>query len=130
MKKALLIAVTAALLASFTSSLGQGPMQGAKPTPGDKARLTKLEKAYTAAKAILGRSPHNAKAQKDFVNLAMAYGNECMYTPVLDRKVKYRQALHVFREVLKVEPNQRDAKDESDMIVKIYKSLGRPIPPG
>ena len=130
MKAALLLA------ASFLCLLGgaamaQGPyQQQPKPSAEDKVRLNKLAKAYDAAKSILAKSPKSEKAKKDFSEVGTAYGTECMMTPVLDRKVKYKMALHVYREVLKVDPAQPEAKKNSDMIVKIYKSLGRPVPSG
>ena len=128
MKKALFIAFVLTCLSGATLSLAQGPFQQAKASAGDQAKLTKLEKAYKAAKAALAKSPKNAKAKKDFASIGTAYGHESMVSPVLGAKVKYAQALRIYREVLKVDPSQATAKSESDLIISIYKQMGRPIP--
>src|SRR5476649_2408839 len=114
MKTASLLAILLVCLSISAISFGQGPMQQAKPSPGDVAKLTKLEKAYKAAKNVLASTPKSAKAKADFCLLGTAYARELTYTPVLGSKVKYRQALHVYREVLKADPSQKQAKSDSD----------------
>ena len=130
MKKALTFALLVMSLFVASSCFGQGPMMQGKPTPADKARLAKLEKAYNAATNALAKAPKSAKAKKDFADIGAAYGHESMMTPVLEPKVKYKQALKIYREVLKVDPNQPTAKKESELIISIYKSMGRPVPGG
>ena len=125
MKKATPFAILVLCALSIISALAQGPFQQAKPTAADQARLTKLEKAYKAAKAVLAKAPKNAKAKKDFASIGVAYGHESMISPALAPRVKYPQAL---REVLKVDPNEPTAKKESELIISIYKQMGRPIP--
>ena len=115
---------------ALSIALAQGPFQASKPTPADQARLTKLEKAFKAAKAALAKSPKSAAAKKDFATVGAAYGHESMVSPVLAPRVKYPQALHIYREVLKVDPNQPTAKEESALIIRIYKQMGRPVPNG
>ena len=105
-------------------TFAQGPASGG----ADKARLTKLEKEFNVAKAKLAKSPKDKKLQKSFVDLGALYGHESMMSPVLPSKVKYRQALHIYREVLKVDPKNPVAKQDSDQIISIYQSMGRPIP--
>ena len=130
MKKATPIAILILCAVGFTSALAQGPFQQAKPTAADSARLAKLEKAYKAAKAALAKSPKNAKAKKDFATIGSAYGHESMLSPALPPRVKYPQALRIYNEVLKVDPNEPTAKKESELIISIYKQMGRPIPKG
>jgi len=130
MKKASLIAILLICVTGASISVAQGPFQQAKPSAADQARLTKLEKAYKIAKAALAKTPTNAKAKKEFVTFGTAYGHESMVSPVLAPRVKYAQALHVYREVLKVDPNEKTAKSESELIISIYKQMGRPIPQG
>lgn len=130
MKKASQLFVALVFIASSVIALAQGPMFSDKPTPADKARLIKLEKAYRAAKAVLAKSPTNPKAKKDFAAIGAAYGHESMVSPVLTPHVKYPQALRIYREVLKVDPNQETAKSESALIIRIYKQLHRPVPTG
>ncbi len=128
MKKASKLAILLLCLAGTSISFGQGPFQQSQPSAADKIRLTKLERAYKAAKAALAKSPHSPKAKRDFVSVGTAYGHESMVTGVLDRKVKYRQALHIYGEVLKIDPAEPTARKESDLIIGIYKQMGRPIP--
>ncbi len=128
MKKATPFAILVLCALSIISALAQGPFQQAKPTAADQARLTKLEKAYKAAKAVLAKAPKNAKAKKDFASIGVAYGHESMISPALAPRVKYPQALRVYGEVLKVDPNEPTAKKESELIISIYKQMGRPIP--
>lgn len=130
MKKASIILILLMCLACTSISLGQGPFQQAKPTAADQAKLAKLEKAYKAAKAKLAKAPTNAKAKSDFATIGAAYGHESMISPALAPKVKYPQALRIYREVLKVDPNQKVAKSESELIISIYKQMGRPVPKG
>lgn len=130
MKTASLFSLCAMSLFAISMAFGQGPMQMGKPTAADQARLTKLEKAYKAAKAAYAKSPKSAKARKDVITIGDAYANESMNSPVLTPHVKYTQALHLFREVLKVDPSDKTAKSESELIISIYKQMGRPVPAG
>jgi hypothetical protein len=130
MKKASIPAILLFCLATISISFGQGPFQQVKPTAQDQVRLTKLERAYKAAKSALAKAPNSAKAKKDFTTIGAAYGHESMVSPVLTPRVKYPQALHIYREVLKVDPNQKTAKSESELIISIYKQMGRPVPQG
>ena len=93
-----------------------------------KVDLTALEKNYDTAKALYEKEPKDAKAKDAFVDAAVSYGHESMMSPDLDPKVKYKQALRIYREVLKIDPENKVAKPESDLIIKIYKSMGRPVP--
>lgn len=91
-------------------------------------KLKGLEKSYVAAKAALAKSPKDKKVQKKFVDAGVKYGHECMMSQDLDRKEKYKLALRAYREVLKIDPKNEVAKPESDLIISIYKQMGRPIP--
>ncbi len=130
MMKPLLATIALACLALPTISLAHDPFQSANPNPADKTRLVKLQKAYDAATRLLAKRPGDPKARRDFVQIGVAYGTECMTSAVLDRKVKYRLALHIYRQVLKVDPHERTAKGNSDEIIAIYKQMGRPVPSG
>ena len=125
-------AILLVVLASISIALAQGGAMGkmgqGAPSASDQARLNKLEKEYKAAKAKLAKSPKDKKVQKNFTDLASLYGHEVMLSPVLGAKVKYRQALHIFREVLKIDPKHPVAKGDSDQIIAVYQSMGRPIP--
>jgi tetratricopeptide (TPR) repeat protein len=53
-----------------------------------------------------------------------------MTSPALTPKEKYPKALALFREALKVDPKNKVALENKNMIEQIYKSMGRPIPKG
>ncbi len=92
------------------------------------AEVKTYGKAYDAAKKSLTSRPKDPKSRQAFVAAGDRYATATMMSPDLDRKVKYRDALRIYREVLKVDPKNHEAKNNSDMIVSIYKQMGRPIP--
>ncbi|RYG49364.1 hypothetical protein EON79_01560 [bacterium] len=98
------------------------------PQSEDAKRLAKLEKNYVATKAALAKKPKDKKTREAFVTAGTLFGHESMISPELSAKIKYRQALKVYREVLKIDPKQPVARKEYDLIVSIYKQMGRPVP--
>ena len=109
--------LVAALALLATSALAQSA-----------AQVKAYGSAYDAAKKTLAAKPKDAKAKVAYVAAGDRYATATMMSPDLDRKAKYRDALKVYREVLKVDPKNHEAKNNSDMIVSIYKSMGRPVP--
>lgn len=100
---------------------------GVAQTASEK-KLQQLEKSYLSAKAALGKKPKDKKVKDQFVTAGVKYGHESMVSPDLPPRLKYRQTLRIYREVLKVDPKNPVAKKESDMIIAIYKQMGRPVP--
>lgn len=122
-----LLAVTASVALSQTG--GSTPRQTAPNAPVKlPPKIQKLEKEYLAAKRDYKRNPKNKKAEERFVKAATIYGHECMVSPDLPARVKYRMALRAYREVLEIEPNHPVARPEHDLIVSIYKQMGLPVP--
>ena len=121
----LFVALTLLAVCAFA----QKPSMG-EPTAKDKETLAKAEKAYKTLKANFEKHPKDAKAKKDFVAAAVVYGHESMISPALAPRVKYKQALSIYREALKLDPTNKVAKSESDTIIAIYKQMGRPVPDG
>ena len=112
-----------------TPPTGQkGPMQS-KGAPGQVSdeKLKQLEAAYTSAKASYAKKPKDAKVKKSFVDATFAVGMGRMYSNMPPRQ-KYSGALDAFREVMKAEPKHKLAKQNYDLIAKIYKDMGRPVP--
>lgn len=93
-----------------------------------KADLANYAKQYALAKSAFSRTPKSAAAKKAYVASTVRYATASMASDDLDRKVKYKQALKLYREALKVDPKNHEAKNNSDLIVSIYKSMHRPIP--
>ena len=81
----------------------------------------------TVAKTAYLKRP-NAANKRRYVVATVRYGTACMTADVLDRKVKYRKALHLYREALKVDPTNAEAKNNAAMIESIYRMMHRPIP--
>jgi tetratricopeptide (TPR) repeat protein len=84
--------------------------------------------AYAKAKKALAAKPKDKALRRAFVAAGDRYATATMMAPELDRKVKYRDALRLYREVLKVDPSNHEAKSNSDLIVSIYKQFGKPVP--
>jgi hypothetical protein len=123
------IAAFIALLVAITASFAQQGYKAVDPKQ-EKVVLAKLEKEQSAAKVAFDKSPKNPSAKKRFVATTVKLGTTCMYAQTLDRKIKYRRALSYYRSALKVDPTNKEAKTNSDLIISIYKSMGLPIPKG
>jgi tetratricopeptide (TPR) repeat protein len=116
----------ALFLVLFVTAFGfaQAPTEGSK----DPKVLLRLQKTFEAAAKALSNHPKDPKAKDAYVVAGVRYGHESMVSPLLGPKVKYPQALRIYRKVLIVDPKNPIAKPESDMIISIYKQMGRPIP--
>ena len=102
---------------------------GIAQTPTASAKkLQQLEKAYVTAKAELAKKPKDKKVKDKFVVAGVKFGHESMMSPDLGPRIKYKQALKIYSEVLKVDPKNPVARQETDLIVGIYKQMGRPVP--
>lgn len=120
------VAAALILLGAVAMAPAQKYVEGT-PTPADRAELKKHELGYKQAKAAFAKTK-NAKTKKTYVDATVRFGTASMTSPVLDRKVKYKNALALYREALKLDPKNAEAKNNSEMIISIYKSMGRPIP--
>jgi len=91
-------------------------------------QLAKFRAAYTASKKTLASKPKDKKARATFVVAADRYATAMMVESTLAPRVRYPGALRIYREVLKVDPKNPEALNNSKMIVDVYKSMGRPVP--
>ncbi|HRI43398.1 MAG TPA: hypothetical protein PLL78_04375 [Fimbriimonadaceae bacterium] len=96
----------------------------------EQAKLAKLEKHYQSAKSAGAKAKYGTPKFKAYVDATVAYGNLVMTSPALMPKEKYPKALALFREALKVDPKNKVALENKNMIEQIYKSMGRPVPKG
>jgi len=94
----------------------------------EKQNIAKLLKNHSTAKAAFLKNPKHPKAKKAYVDSNVALGLQYTYAQTVDRKQKYKIALKYFREALKHDPKNVDARKSHDQIVSIYKSMGRPVP--
>ncbi len=90
--------------------------------------LAKMEKDQKSAKAAYLKSKNNVKVKKKYVAATVKLGTASMESEALDRKVKYAKALRLYREALKADPNNAEAKNNKQLIEDIYRSMHRPIP--
>ena len=96
-------------------------------TPEDK-QLAQYRKEYEAAKKTLSAKPKDKNAKQTFVVAGDRYAMAMMTAPSVPPKVKYPGALRLYREVLKVDPKNKEAANNSQMIIDIYKQMKRPVP--
>lgn len=107
------------------------------PTSGDKIiggdtgpgpDLAVLEADMAKAKAAFEKASGNEAAKKAYVDAKVKLATETMLDPNLPPREKYPKALKLYREVLEMDPKNEEAKVNSQQIVDIYKSMGRPVP--
>ena len=131
-----LLHILVAIIA-VSSAFGQKPLAGGQNGgPGAQsgtqqvsdAKLKQLEASYKSSKAAYDKKPKDTKLMKGYIDATFAVGMGRMYSVSLPPRAKYSTALEAFREVLKVDPKHKGARDNYDMIAKIYKQMGRPVP--
>lgn len=105
------------------AAMGPGSVSNAT-----KEQLARLEKDMNSAKADYDKAATDAKAKKKYVDATVKYATATMLSNALDAKVKYREALRLYREALKVDPSNTEAGQNKELIEGIYKQMGRPIP--
>lgn len=96
--------------------------------PGPSAKLVSLKKAQTQAKATFQKNPKDAKAKTTYIAATVKLGTATMNAAELSPREKYRGALVLYREALKLDPQNKEANANKKLIEDIYKSMGRPIP--
>lgn len=107
------------------------PTSGDKMIGGDpqpKADLAALEKDMETAKSAFEKAKDDAAAKKAYVDATVKFATETMMDPDLLPKDKYPKALKLYRAALELDPENSEAKVNSQQIVDIYKSMGRPVP--
>ena len=104
--------------------------RGLKPpsTVEPSAKLTSLKKVQIQAKAAFDKNPNDAKAKSAYIAATVKLGTATMNAEELPPREKYRGALTLYREALKLDPKNKEALANKKLIEDIYKSMGRPIP--
>ncbi|MBS1728504.1 MAG: hypothetical protein JST51_17445 [Armatimonadetes bacterium] len=92
------------------------------------AKLKQLKAEYKTTKAAYAKKPKDVATKKKYVDATFALGMGTMYAETLTPHEKYAGALAYFREVLKVEPKHKLAKENYDLIAGIYKKMHMPVP--
>ena len=104
--------------------------RGLKPpvTAEPSAKLAALKKAQALAKATFEKTPKDAKLKSAYVDATVRLGTATMNAEELPPREKYRGALALYREALKLDPKNKEAIANKKLIEDIYKGMGRPIP--
>ena len=74
--------------------------------------------------------PQGAWAKQAHIDTTVAFGTTVMNDLTAKPMDKYPKALALYRVALSLDPDQPEAKANSEMIIGIYESLGRPVPTG
>jgi tetratricopeptide (TPR) repeat protein len=122
----LLLAFLIALL--WVPSFAQYNDGKAVSPAAEKQNIAKLLKNHATVKVAFKKNPKDAKLKKKYVDSNVALGMQYTYAGTVDRKQKYRIAMGYFNEALKYDPKNKDATETRNLIVSIYKSMGRPVP--
>ena len=118
------------VLALGLSLIGGAVAQNPADLKAKQAEMTKLEAAYKRAKVAGEKAKPGTPKQKAYIDATVAYGNCVLVSPLLKPKDKYPKALSLYREALKLDPKNKVALENKNMIEQIYKSMNRPIPKG
>ncbi len=110
----------------FLTGLAFG--QNSINTKTELANLQKLENLQVASKTKFQKAPKDAKKRKEYISLTLTLANNVQASMALSSKEKYPKSLRLYREVLKTDPKNAEAKENKERIEMIYRSMGRPIP--
>ncbi len=91
-----------------------------------KMEIVAARSTYENAKGLYQADP--AQNQARYVKATVSYGTTMMMSPVMDRTLKYKEALKLYRDALKIDPENKEAAENSAMIVSIYEQMGRKVP--
>ena len=92
-----------------------------------KVAEKKYDEAITQLDAVYKTKP-TAELKKALIDANMAKADQFMSDDSVPPRVKYTTALRSYREVLKLDKDNKKAKTNIDTIEGIYKQMGRPIP--
>lgn len=107
-----------------------GAMDGgsmAGQPPANVKSVKDAQAAYDAAKKAFSAAPKDDKAKKAYVDATNDLADANMFSDEPPR-VKYPNALKYYREAAKTDPNNEKAKQNVDLIVGIYKQMGKTPP--
>lgn len=93
-----------------------------------KQKIAKVFATYSKAKTVYQKSPKDSAKRAAYVTATTQLADTYMTILGLAPKQKYPNALKYYREVLKIEPKNKHAQDSANIIISIYKSLGKPVP--
>jgi len=84
-----------------------------------RAELTKAEATYKKAKAAYTKKPKDTKLRKAYIDATVNFGTVTMNSPLLAPKEKYPRALRLYNEALKLDPKNKEATNNKQLIEQI-----------
>lgn len=117
-----------ALVSSFAFSLLLAADPKLLKEAQAKVDAKKFDEAISLLQPAYKANPKDAALAKALAGAHLKYGDSYMYNEQLPPRQKYRPALAQYREVLKYDPENKDAKTKIQTIENVYKSMGMPIP--
>jgi tetratricopeptide (TPR) repeat protein len=87
-----------------------------------------FEEGIKQLEEIQKKSPSDPALQQSLVSAYIKFGHFYLYNDTLSPKVKYPSALKNYRSALKIDPNNKDAQENANQIIEIYKMMGREVP--
>lgn len=105
------------------------PVQPPAGTAGvSDTDLASFKTGYDSAKAAYTKDSKDAKVKSAYVTATVKYATGTMLADSLTPREKYAGALRLYREALKVDPTNKEALNNKELIEGIYKQMGRPVP--
>ncbi len=86
------------------------------------------EEGIQQLEGLAKSSPDDEALKQSQISANMKYAHFLMMNDTLPPRVKYPKALKHYRIVLKLDPNNKNAQDNANQIIEIYKMMGREVP--
>lgn len=102
------------------------PDSGAPPSENASESVESLAAKYEEAKKAFEQAKSD-ETKAAYVEATVKYGTAMMMSDRPPRE-KYPKALELYEEALKHDPNNAEAKTNRQLILDIYKSMGREPP--
>ncbi len=114
----------ALLLLPLTVGAFQNPAE-VHAAQQETRELQDLRAKRATAVVALAKHPKDAATKNKYVFATVQLGMHTMYATTLSPRQKYPDALRLFNEALKVDPTNKDARTQKDLIEAVYKRMGK-----
>lgn len=122
-------ALTALILAGCTTAPAEDKKAEEPAAAGSGSTdSAKEDEKADEKKAEEPAAPAVSKEKQDEAQKLALEAEKVMLDPDLGPKEKYPKSLGMFRDAIKIDPNNALAKESIKLIEDIYKSMGRPVP--